>query len=99
MRVVYSVLLFILHLLADIFESALDVWVYIKYKLILIDECDLMSDFDEIKRCKNKFTKLPNHITILLGTEELTYSDLSNIVMWNMAFGVPFISFYDCNGN
>ncbi|GJQ74822.1 hypothetical protein Trydic_g21659 [Trypoxylus dichotomus] len=39
-----------------------------------------------------------SHITILLGTEEPSYKDLTNIVLWSIAAGIPFISFYDYKG-
>ncbi|KAI4457710.1 hypothetical protein MML48_7g00011720 [Holotrichia oblita] len=57
-----------------------------------------MSDFSEIVKQTQALPKLPKHITILLGNEEPSYRDLTNIVLWSIAAGIPFISFYDHKG-
>lgn len=94
----YIVLLFILHRIVDIFELLCDTWVYLKFKIIPSYNSNI-SDFSEITRRTNLLQKLPKHLTILLGAEDPSYKDLTNIVFWSIAAGIPFVSFYDYKGN
>lgn len=38
------------------------------------------------------------HLTVLLGTEQPSFKDLANLVIWSLATGISFISFYDHQG-
>ncbi|KRT78727.1 hypothetical protein AMK59_8314, partial [Oryctes borbonicus] len=93
----YKIILFILHCIANIFEFLHDISVHIKYKLQLPPN-DNASVFSEITKQTKFFNKLPKHITILLGTEEPSYKSLTNIALWSIAAGIPFVSFYDYKG-
>lgn len=94
---IYIILLFILYRIADFLEFLHDVWVFIKLK-ILPPSNGKISDFSEIVKQTHSLPKLPKHITILLGNEEPSYRDLTNIILWSIAAGIPFISFYDHKG-
>lgn len=39
--------------------------------------------------------KLPVHIGLLVTEEELSYTDIANLVVWCMAVGISYISVYD----
>ncbi|XP_034949147.1 dehydrodolichyl diphosphate synthase complex subunit Nus1 [Chelonus insularis] len=53
----------------------------------ILDECDI-----------NKIKKLPRHLVIVVGIEDVSFSDLARIIVWSIALGIPCISFYDKNG-
>ncbi|XP_015246100.1 PREDICTED: dehydrodolichyl diphosphate syntase complex subunit NUS1 [Cyprinodon variegatus] len=42
--------------------------------------------------------KLPAHIGFLVAEEELSYTDVANMVVWCMAIGVSYVSVYDHHG-
>ncbi|KAM4712567.1 dehydrodolichyl diphosphate synthase complex subunit nus1 [Anableps anableps] len=46
----------------------------------------------------NSLEKLPVHIGFVVAEEELSYTDIANIVVWCMAVGVSYVSVYDHHG-
>lgn len=48
----------------------------------------LMQDFKYLK-------KSPNHIAFSINEKELSFVDLGNLVIWSVAMGTTYISFYD----
>ncbi|GLV31445.1 Transport and Golgi organization 14 [Carabus blaptoides fortunei] len=56
------------------------------------------TDIDQINVAIKKLDKIPHHIVVVLGTETPSYRDLANIVVWCVAAGIPYISFYDHSG-
>lgn len=96
----YKVIYIIVHYLYSFFEYIYDAWF--KVKRTVISYChgtpcsadNLTYVYSEAR----KLGKIPNHLTILLGHESHSVQDLSNIILWSLAAGVPFISFYDSNG-
>ncbi|KAM3602827.1 uncharacterized protein V6R79_011531 [Siganus canaliculatus] len=42
--------------------------------------------------------KLPIHIGLLVVEEELSYTDIANLVVWCVAVGVSYVSIYDNHG-
>lgn len=42
--------------------------------------------------------KLPLHIGLLIAEEELSYTDIANLVVWCMAVGISYVSVYDSQG-
>lgn len=46
-----------------------------------------------------RLEKLPVHIGLLVTEEELSYTDIANLVVWCMAVGISYISVYDNCGN
>ena len=53
-------------------------------------EC-IQGDMKELK-------KVPMHLAIVVQEEELSYSDLANIVVWSFSVGVRNVSLYDPKG-
>ncbi|XP_066138748.1 dehydrodolichyl diphosphate synthase complex subunit Nus1-like [Euwallacea fornicatus] len=43
-------------------------------------------------------SKIPKHITILLGNEQPSFKDMANIISWCMGNQILFLSFYDHKG-
>lgn len=44
------------------------------------------------------FAKLPVHIGLLVAEEEPSYTDVANLVVWCMTFGISHVSVYDNHG-
>lgn len=42
--------------------------------------------------------KMPEHLTVLLGPEEVFIKELTNLVLWCLDTRISFISFYDYTG-
>jgi len=55
------------------------------------DTCIVQSDARKLK-------KLPLHIGLLFLEDEISYSDIANLVLWSATMGITFISLYDKNG-
>lgn len=52
-----------------------------------------------IEQYKSCMKKIPQHLAVILGTEEPNFEALSKIVFWGLAAGIQHISFYDHKGN
>lgn len=61
-------------------------------KLEQVSSSSLQSD--DVRRLE----KLPVHIGLLVTEEELSYTDIANLVVWCMAVGISYISVYDSCG-
>ncbi|XP_047244448.1 dehydrodolichyl diphosphate synthase complex subunit nus1 isoform X2 [Girardinichthys multiradiatus] len=46
----------------------------------------------------NSLKKLPVHIGFVVAEEELSYTDIANLVVWCMAVGISHVSVYDHHG-
>ncbi|KAJ9592655.1 hypothetical protein L9F63_015670 [Diploptera punctata] len=42
--------------------------------------------------------KIPSHLVVIIGNESVSYRDLANIIVWCIAAGISFLSFYDYHG-
>lgn len=45
-----------------------------------------------------KLNKIPTHLTILVGQEDLSVQEVVNLILWSLAAGISFVSFYDSKG-
>ncbi|XP_071955870.1 dehydrodolichyl diphosphate synthase complex subunit nus1-like [Antedon mediterranea] len=43
-------------------------------------------------------TKIPKHVGIVVVENEFSFSDIANMVVWCVGFGVKFVSLYDTKG-
>ena len=42
--------------------------------------------------------KLPIHLGIVVVEDDISYTDIANILLWCMAMGISYVSVYDRNG-
>ena len=42
--------------------------------------------------------KLPIHLGIVIVEDDISYTDIANIILWCMAMGISYVSVYDRNG-
>ncbi|XP_077976949.1 dehydrodolichyl diphosphate synthase complex subunit Nus1-like isoform X2 [Glandiceps talaboti] len=52
----------------------------------------------KLKNDSKTLKKLPLHIGIVVVEDDVSFPDISNIVVWCMALGISFISLYDTAG-
>lgn len=97
---VYRLLLILLHCLYNLVDFIYRTWVYYRYKVYhsFTTNTFIQNIENYIQLRIIHLDKLPAHIVIILGTEQPSYSDLSNIVFWCIASGIPYITFYDHKG-
>lgn len=55
-------------------------------------------DLRLISRMVRQFEKSPSHLVVVIGNEDISYKDLGKVVVWCMAAGISFLSFYDFKG-
>ncbi|XP_018333356.1 dehydrodolichyl diphosphate synthase complex subunit nus1 isoform X2 [Agrilus planipennis] len=55
----------------------------------------IKNPFQPVLRLK----KIPNHLTVILGDEALSFQELANVVIWSLFTGINFISFFDHKGD
>lgn len=96
-----NALLKIIHFLLNsisCISDAIDVLQSKYYNFLYNYVLDKRSVFNDIMQVR-KFDKVPVHLTILLGDEEPSVKDLSNIILWSLLSGISFISFFDNQGS
>lgn len=96
MQVIFRLLLAIIHVLYKfIFWSRLQWKIFIE--LVFSDRNSSMEN-DVLSELIKDVTKLPEHLVVILGHEEVSFHDLVRIVGWCVIAGIPCVSFYDHNG-
>lgn len=93
LKFIYVIFYVILHALYGIFEFVYDLWFELKRRLT-----DHEVSVKYVVREARKFDKIPTHLTLLLGQETHSIHDLTNSILWSLAAGISFVSFYDCKG-
>lgn len=101
----YKLLWIIIHLayrfVSHIINLSLHIYteyVQIPKSCILQVPANFQTDKDLIENVKKLIHKLPKHILVILGDEELGFECMANLVCWSIFAGVNCISFYDYKG-
>lgn len=96
MQVILRLLLAIIHVFYDFIY-----WSRLQWnsciKLIFKSENSSEENnvlIESIKGVRN----LPKHLVVILGHEEISFVDLIRIIGWCVIAGIPYVSFYDHNG-
>ncbi|GLH00647.1 Dehydrodolichyl diphosphate synthase complex subunit nus1 [Gryllus bimaculatus] len=99
LRVLYRIIWTFIYLLCSFvdFVKSMTVSLHKKYTnyyktLRLEDELKL------ITQAVKHMDKTPSHIVFVIGNENISFRDLGNVIVWCIAAGVSFISFYDFEG-
>ncbi|KAL0276535.1 UNVERIFIED_CONTAM: hypothetical protein PYX00_004090 [Menopon gallinae] len=95
---IFRLIISFLHLVYSGLEHFDKAWALFKRKLErrfhlrVRDSESYVSDFvTTLKKC-------PSHLAVITGTEKVNFEDFSNLVIWCLAAGISYISFYDCTG-
>lgn len=51
-----------------------------------------------IKTDARTLKKIPNHLSIVVVENEISFTDIANIIIWSVALGISYISVYDFDG-
>lgn len=51
-----------------------------------------------IKTDARTLKKIPNHLSIVVVENEISFTDVANIIIWSVALGISYISVFDFDG-
>lgn len=97
LKFVYFIFYVFLHTFYSIFKFVYDQWFHLKRRFT-DHEVSANESLNYVVREARKFDKIPTHLTLLLGQEQHSINDLTNLIVWCLAAGISFVSFYDCKG-
>lgn len=96
---IYQIILIITHNVFNLLCAFYDLYVRARESLSLIFSHEVRwKDAECMDNLFKRLNKTPQHLTVILGTEEPNFGDLINLIVWCTASGIPFVSFYDHNG-
>ncbi|KAB0801872.1 hypothetical protein PPYR_04058 [Photinus pyralis] len=72
-------------------------WNCYKTLLNIYDKCT-SEEQQYITRNAQILKSVPTHITVILANEKPSYKDLSKLILWCVASGITYLSFYDYKG-
>uniref|UniRef100_A0A6M2DZZ9 ditrans,polycis-polyprenyl diphosphate synthase [(2E,6E)-farnesyldiphosphate specific] n=1 Tax=Xenopsylla cheopis TaxID=163159 RepID=A0A6M2DZZ9_XENCH len=96
----YYVIWSLIHIVFSLIKKLVFSWEFVKMKCyeLTYHEDSIKNEVECISSSVKLFTKIPKHVVLILGTEKPSYDDLSKLLMWCIAAGISFVSFYDHNG-
>ncbi|GAB6033382.1 ditrans,polycis-polyprenyl diphosphate synthase [Chamberlinius hualienensis] len=106
MAMIYRFLLIGLHFVFSLFIFALDIIRGLKkafsdfvcFRLPAQAQNSQEETVNQLTSTLKSFTKLPEHVVLLLGEDGLSFPDITNIIKWCMTAGIRHISVYDHEG-
>lgn len=98
-KLVRTFLWVFLHILYTILENILVLWVYINLKIKEIRRLKCSKDSAEfVSENISGVLKKPQHLVLILDEENILYEDLARLIIWSLAAGISYFSFYDKTG-
>lgn len=90
----------LIHIVYSFIKILIFFWEFVKVKCydLSYHEDSITNEVEYISSSIKVLTKIPKHVVLILGTERPSYGDLSKLIMWCIAAGISFVSFYDHNG-
>lgn len=67
-------------------------------KCSLQEETVTKSDIRLLLEHVPRIRKSPKHVVFLADTDNHTFSDLAQVVIWSLVAGIPYVSFHDITG-
>lgn len=95
---IFRLIILFLHLVYSGLEYFDKSWALFKRKLERRFQWKVTDSELYISRFVTSLDKCPSHFAVITGTERVNFEDFSNLVIWCLAAGIPYISFYDCTG-
>ncbi|KAJ8985079.1 hypothetical protein NQ317_019763 [Molorchus minor] len=98
--IIYKALYVLVHWAFTIFEQVSGTLDYVTNKIVgFCHEFLFISERNSyLPKRITRIRKIPAHLTVILGSEQPSYKDLANLVIWCLATRINFISFYDHKG-
>lgn len=101
MSTLSRLILAIIHFIYTIYILIKSQWAFINSGIIKLIKprnlklCEnILNEYDT-----SRIKKLPEHLIVVIGSEEISYFDVTRIIGWTVALGIPHVSFYDQDGN
>ncbi|KAL6428161.1 hypothetical protein ACFW04_008487 [Cataglyphis niger] len=94
----------LLHTLLNLAHFLCNVYIAIRYTCIAAyrkctDLWCATTELDVLLRMRAKTKKVPRHLVIVLGLCDESVLDCVRIIGWCITLNIPYISFFDRNGN
>ncbi|CAG9857019.1 unnamed protein product [Phyllotreta striolata] len=89
----YRVLYVLVHAIYTIVEVIWNatLWIVREFELI-------HSRYKNVRKRLFTLSKTPKHLTVIVGHDDCSLRDLTNLIIWCIAVEIPYISFYDFKG-
>lgn len=98
-KFVRIVLWVFIHILYTILENILVLWVYINLKIKEMGRLKCSKSSAEfVSENISGVLKKPQHLVLILDEENILYEDLARMIIWSLAAGISYFSFYDKTG-
>ncbi|KAF7993692.1 hypothetical protein HCN44_010287 [Aphidius gifuensis] len=90
----------IIHIIYTIYILIKTQWFYLNNEIIrLINPKSLKLNECILNECDTSgLKKLPGHLIVVIGSENVSFVDIIKIIGWTVALGIPHVSFYDQDG-
>lgn len=91
----------IIHIIYTIYILIKTQWFYLNNEIIrLINPKRFKLNESILNECDTSgLKKLPGHLIVVIGSENVSFVDIIKIIGWTVALGIPHVSFYDQDGN
>lgn len=94
--VVYKIVWTFIMLLFEIYERMYYIMKLCKLKIMnSINFRNYKQDQNFLKLCQKNLEKIPKHLSIIIGSEDIDRKILSNIVIYALMLNIKYLSFYD----
>lgn len=91
---IYGIVFHLIHTLIDLFITLRYTYRYLW--TIFSRAVDFSVVTSEYSSCQ--LSKVPLHLGVIVGEDHISLSDISNLILWCICFGIRHISIYDLNG-
>lgn len=99
-RLLRQLLFYLIHLVIDVLVAGQKFCQqYSSKKCSLPVEKAKQSEIRMILDHMPKITKRLKHLVFIADTENHSYENLAQMVIWGLVAGIPFVSFHDITGN
>lgn len=100
---IYKALWAFLYIISRVYDiiGSLIITIYyaFEYAKSLISNEDGVKEMQYLEECKKDLSKIPKHLSIIIGSEEVNPDILSKIAVYALTLDINYISYYDIKGN
>lgn len=91
---IYGIVFHLIHTLIDLFITLKYTYRYLWTIFSRVVDFSVVTS--EYSSCQ--LSKVPFHLGVIIGEDHISLSDISNLILWCLCFGIRHISIYDLNG-
>ncbi|XP_050679012.1 dehydrodolichyl diphosphate synthase complex subunit nus1 [Leptidea sinapis] len=98
-RLIRQCLFILLHLVVNLLVAVKNIYRRLCVKLNYSNrEQDVKTEVRIVLEHASNIRKELKHLVFFANTDEHSIEELARVVIWSLAFGIPFVSFYDETG-